>query len=151
MKIDWFAMIASFFGILAVAILATANSGNLRKGLEHVPVKKICWAVLIAVGAYWYMTVPYVSLPLDLLDKSEYARPVTDSDQSVQIANNHTRIKSLEREVKETREELRGLQQHYKNVVQIGWFALLYLGLFLILGRKRDSSDSKFNIDSYRQ
>lgn len=148
---DWFEIVAGFFGMLAVSILATANSGNLRKGLEHIPVKKICWAILIAVGAYWYITVPYIRSYFDSSNKLEFAIPLTDSDQSKHIRNHETRIDRLEREVKETKEDLQALQKHYRNVVQVGWFAVLYLGLFLILGRKRDSSDGKFNLDSYKQ
>ena len=151
MNIDWFQIVASFLGFLAVSLLANANSGNLRKGLEHIPDKKICWAVLIVVGAYWYITVPYVGWPLVLSDKTEYIRPVTDSDQSTHIANHQVRIDNLEWEVKKTQEELRALQQHYRNVVQIGCLALLYFGLFLIFGRKKGSSDGKFDLDSYRQ
>lgn len=149
---DWLGYLAYFLGILAVVLLATATTGNLRKDWTHIPVAKIAWGLLIIVSAYLYITVPYVSSYHSTSKDLNYSKSQIDAEVMVYLKDQNNRIDDLESELFETKEELRELRNNYKMIVHMGWFAILYFGISFIMRNKNGSpTDGEFRLETFRQ
>jgi hypothetical protein len=149
---DWFGLLASFLGMLAVVLLAMATTGNLRKDWAHIPVAKIAWGLLIIASAYLYITVPYFSSYHPPSKSLSYSNSQIDAEVVVYLKDQNSRIDDIESELAETKEELQELRNNYKVIVQIGWFAILYFGLFSVFRKKNgNSSDGEFRLETFRQ
>lgn len=147
---SWFGLGAQILGTIAVVLLAASASGHLRKGLETIPVSKIAWVILIVVSAYFVLAVPYVGTIRENAGKFEYSSETADSDGPGYIRDHHRRIETLEAELKETKDELKSLVAHYRSLVWIAFYSVLYFGLFSAFGRKRPS-ERVFDLDSFKQ
>lgn len=145
---EWLSHFFSFLTILAIMLLAMMPAVGQNSKLREFYLKKICWGILIVSVSYFYMTLPFVSSYYNFSGKLDYPTAVKSTEeQEKYLKDHHHRIERLEDELKETKEELRENQNHYKFAVHALFYAILYIGIFQIL-KKRDenfigSSDNK--------
>lgn len=109
---------------MAIVLYTNAVTGSLRqslKGREDL-IKRVSIGILVVSVGYWYMTVPYAGRYYDFSDKPAYPTNGEEiSDPGKYLREHHLRIESLERQLKEQREESRQLQNHYQVVLQLAF------------------------------
>jgi hypothetical protein len=137
---EWVSYFFNFLMLLAVMILGTAAGTESKLKLTEFYVKKICWGLLIIGAIYFYTTVPFVGSYFEFSDKLQPPTTIKSvEEQEKYIKDHHFRVESLERELKETKEELKEIRTHYDRIVQIIFYAILYFGIFQILKKNNES------------
>jgi Na+/melibiose symporter-like transporter len=136
----WLSYLINFLTILAVMLLAMMAGTKPTKKVNAFYLKKVCWIILITGMSYWYITVPSVSRYHEFDKKLEYpTNTQLIEEQGNYIREHQRRIDRVESELKETKDELREIKEHYNWVIKALWFGILYFGINQII-KKRDES-----------
>ena len=109
--IEWYEWIIYFLSLLSVMLLGGLSgkvSKDKFKGKTEL-IKKISLAVFIVTSMYWIITFPFVSPYYNFSEKSDYPSEISAEKEANYIKEHHRRIESLEREVKETKDELKAV------------------------------------------
>lgn len=137
---EWLSHFFSFLTTLAIMMLAMMPAVGQNSKLREFYLKKICWGILIISVSYFYITVPFFSSYYNVSNKLEYPTAVKSTEENEKyLKDHHFRIERLEDELKETKEELKKIQNHYEFAVHALFYAILYIGIFQIM-KKRDGN-----------
>jgi len=149
-ELSWIGIVIYGLTILALALLAGVTIGPVRpsfKGREYL-IKRVSIGILVVSAGYWSGTVPYVGRYYDHSDKLAYPTNIEEvADLGIYLREHHLRIESIERELKEQREESRELQKHYELVLQLAFFAVLYLSSILIFKKGDPPNDHAIRLN----
>ena len=120
-----------FYGITAMAAIFLANVTREKiadkKGRLMV---QIAWGGLILGVFYFVIAVPYVDRYFEPNANSEglSTERIVDREAAQYVSGHDQRIGNLERELKETRDDLRRLAKHYERILMILWFVAVFYG-----------------------
>lgn len=134
---EWVIYGLSLFSIILLGSLSTGNKLRNKFKDKTELVKKICLTVFIATSIYWIITFPYVDSYYSFPDKSDYPASVSVGKQFDYIEENHRRIESLERELQETKDELKAVAGRINLILQIIMHGLIYFGANWIFSSKK--------------
>ncbi|MEP7147926.1 MAG: hypothetical protein ABI857_03495 [Acidobacteriota bacterium] len=126
--------------LIALALLSSVMIGPVRPRLkEHQDlIKRVSVGILVISAGYWWLIVPYERRYYDFSDKLEYRTSGEEVANTGEHLREHLRrIESLERELENQREGSRQLRNHYELVLQLAFFAVLYLSSILIFNKTR--------------
>jgi hypothetical protein len=149
-ELSWIGIGIYGLTLIALALLAAVMTAPLRESLRgHEDlIKRASIGVLVISAGYWWVTVPYSGSYDDFSDKLAYPTKGEEvADPGKYLREYHSRIGSLERDLKEQREESRQLRNHYELVLQLAFFAFLYLSSVLIFKKGDPSSDDPIKLD----
>ena len=124
--------------ITSLSTLAGAESRVNRQKLNVTKIiKKICWGIVIISSAYWTITFPHVGSYYDFSNKSEYPAELNADKEAAYIKEYHQRIENLERETKETKEELRAVRERLDLILGIIMLGIITYGCNQIFNSKK--------------
>lgn len=149
-RVEGYEWIIYFLSLLSVMMLGTLSGTSLKNKFagKIVLVKKICLGVFIITSIYWIITFPSVSPYFNFADKSDYPAEISLENQSKYIKEHHGRIESLERELKETKDELKKVTERIDLILQIIMYALIYFGAsWIFSSNKKDSEENGDNLN----
>lgn len=131
------------FTIIAIVGLVTLASVEVKPQKEQTAryLKKILWGMLIISASYWYLTIPYVGSYYKFSGNLEYPSNLIAEEETKYIKDHHTRIENLEEELKETKEELAAIREHYEMIIHFLFYAILYYGVNQIFKSKNKGSN----------
>jgi hypothetical protein len=133
--------------LLSIMLLGIMSGGTKLKGKfisKTQLVKKICLAVFVVTSIYWIITFPFVGSYYSFPDKSDYPANVSVEKQFDYTKENHRRIEILERELQETRDELKAFAGRVNLILQLIMYGLIYFGASRIFSsNKKDSEENK--------
>lgn len=141
-----FRLIAYFFSLLGVIALALAAGDKSHLKTRAFYIKKAAWAVLILVSFYWVISIPHVGLYHEYPKTLDYPTSISADEADRYIKENHSRIEGLQNELKETKEALREIQQHYYMILQIIMYGIIFYGSSQIFNSKNKSAE-KIQLD----
>lgn len=153
MHLEGYEWIIYFFSMLSVALLGTFYAKHSTSKLSRkklLIVKKICLAVFIVTSIYWIITFPYIGSYYNFADKSDLPANISVEKQSDFIRENRLQIESLERELKETTDDLEAVTGRINLLLQLIMFALIYFGTSWIFTPDKSISEedhTKLNLD----
>lgn len=144
-----FGFVLYVLSVSAVVILAILANVQVGKRFENFPLKKIAWAVLVAAGAYWYITIPAARAYRDdattkLALKADLE---SSSPETRYIHDHHYRIEDLEREMQDARKEIRELTIHYERLLQLLLLGAICYGVSFFANSRRPDSDDRIRLD----
>lgn len=117
--------------LLSVTLLGTLSAVTSTAALSEkklLLVKKICLAVFILTSIYWIITFPYVSSFYGFPESKELPANISTEEQSDYILENHRRIESLERELKQTKDDLKAVSGRIELFLNLAMYGLIYFG-----------------------
>ncbi len=135
--------------LLSITLLGSFSGRNFKEKFAGKTelVKKICLAIFVVTSMYWIITFPYVSSYYDFSDKSDYSSEMISNKQSDYIIKNHRQIEVLERELKETKDELKAVTGRINLILQIIMYGLIYFGAnWIFNSNKKDLEENQDNL-----
>jgi amino acid transporter len=136
-----FRLIAYFFSLLGVIALASTAGDKSHSKTRAFYIKKAAWAILIPVSFYWVISIPYVGFYHEHPKTPDYPTSISADEADRYIKENHSRIEGLQNELKETKEALREIQQHYYMILQIIMYGIIFYGGSQIFNSKNKSAE----------
>lgn len=146
-----FELVVYILGAISIIVLAlVANTERLRR-VEHLPLKKIAWGIFAVAVVYWVIAAPDAgAYERDLSSRLRLQADLESaSTEAKYIHDHHYRIEELEYEIKQSRSDIRALNQHYRRLVQFllaGVF--VYAASFILAPRRADDDEQvKLGLD----
>lgn len=146
----WFAIVMGTAILIMIVgrVTARKKSGEQRKTY----LKRYVWASICLLTGYFFMTVPYTGYFFNFASKLEMSESIENTQQSNKyIKDHHWRLEIVEKELTETREELRMLRDHYQRLLQFLMMVVFIVGFSKILTFDKPSpyEESRLNISDH--
>lgn len=130
-KLEVYELVIYFFTFLSVCLLGSLSFTKVKPEFANRAIffKKIASVVFLITAIYWILTFPYVGSFYYISDKTEFPNKITAEKQVDYIVENRRRIESLEKELKETKDDLEAVRERIKMFLELFMFALIYFGV----------------------
>lgn len=135
-NLNWFMVTVVFLIVLlAINYFATRNLSEKRRTVIK---NKFLWVSVCVLIGYFFMTIPYAGFFYNFGSKKDVPKDLDTNEQVVGYIKDHDdRIRVLERELEETREDLRLLNDHYRNLIYLIMIAVFSYGAGQIFGSQK--------------
>ena len=117
--------------ITLIALGIIVNSTRRQQRSDRGSLKlQIAWGALIGGAFFFAASVPFLFTYFDPPTNKTGASTerIVDKEAAQYISDHDRRIAYLERELKDTQDDLRELNDHYKQNMQILMYAVLFIG-----------------------
>lgn len=146
----WFAIVGGLAILIMIAghITARKKSGEERETY----IKRFAWACICLLAGYFFLTVPYTGYFFNFGSKLEMVETIENPEQGNKfLKDHHRRLETLERELTETRDELRELRDHYGRLLQNLMIAVFIVGFSKILtfSKPKPDEESRLNLSDH--
>lgn len=133
----WINLNLIFLGLGLLVFYLLVEYFNKKSSLG----KKVCGVIALVVIFYWTTNVPYVDSHYSLNE----SKPDTsiESNEIKHIQNHEDRIANLERELKETKDNIKKLREHYSLFWQFIMYGSIYFIFRKILGIEGQTNQSQ--------
>lgn len=139
--LSWFLVVVGVIALLMVIGHLTGRNKEPESRKKHL--SKFVWAALCLLIGYFFVTVPYTGYFYQFGSTLEQPQAIESNESAEKyLKNHHHRITTLERELGETREQLRKLRDHYLRILQLVMLFVFGYGFSQIL-----KSNHKVEID----
>lgn len=150
-NIEGYEWIIYGLSLLSAMLLGSLSVNTTNKFKNNgLLIKKICLGVFVLTSIYWIITFPYVSSYYNFHGESNFPSNISAEKQTDYITENHRRIESLERELKETKDELKAVTGRITLFLQFIMYGLIFFSSNWIFSSNRKSSEKnqeKLNLD----
>lgn len=144
---EWIIYFLSLVSVTLLGSLSGKIAKNKFKGNTEL-IKKICLGVFMITSMYWIITFPFVSPYFSFAEKTDYPAEISAEKQSDYIKEHHGRIENLERELKETKDELKAVTGRINLILQLVMYGLIYFGCTWIFNsNKKDLEENRDNLN----
>jgi hypothetical protein len=128
------------FGVLFLFIspMKKMKPKSDKSIIQHYYINKIIWVFFICLSIYYAVTIPYIGKFHQ--SDSDLPRPnnsVQNIDTNEYLLDYYSRIEKLERELTETKTELREFRENYKSVYFVVLMAVIMFGGIQIFGTSK--------------
>ena len=146
---EWIIYVLSFMSIMLLGSL----SGNTKDKFKNkiLLIKKICLGVFVLTLMYWIITFPYVSSYYNFNDDSNFSSTISAEKQADYITENHNRIVSLERELGETKKELKEVSGRLQLFLQFLMYGMIFFAsnwIFNSNGKASEENRDNLSLNS---
>jgi hypothetical protein len=121
---------------MSVVTLIALSSGKARPIIRASYLKKTAWAILVFASIYWTASIPYIHSYYQYSGNLKYPESISAGEETRYIKDHHSRIEDLERELKEAKEDLRALKEHYWLMFQFIMYGVVFYGCSQIFDKK---------------
>jgi hypothetical protein len=142
------------FGILFLFISPMKKLKNKteKQLLWQFYINKLVWVFFICLSIYYAFTIPYVGNFYQ--SKGNLPRPnssVQNIDTKAYLLDYQDRIEDLEKELSETKVELRELRENYKGVYFVVLMGVIMFGGIQIFGTSKQEWMNKHKKDTKQE